>query len=156
MICPVDTESGLPDQMLRFSSFLMLQLVKESRRIAGELGDEDLRATHLTVLACLEQFGAASQKEISDRLRIDASDLVSLLDELERRGFAARRRDEQDRRRYQVDVTPAGRKALRRRLAMAERLNDVLLAPLDADERARLHELLTRVHGYHEARRAAG
>jgi DNA-binding MarR family transcriptional regulator len=152
----VDTESGLPDQMLRFSSFLMLQLVKESRRIAGELGDEDLRATHLTVLTCLEQFGAASQKEISDRLRIDASDLVSLLDDLERRGLATRRRDEQDRRRYQVDVTPAGRKALRRRLAMAERLNDVLLAPLDAAERTQLHELLTRVHGYHEARRTTG
>ncbi|KAA2264313.1 winged helix-turn-helix transcriptional regulator [Solihabitans fulvus] len=149
-------DQGLPTQLLQFPSYLMLQLTKESRRIAGLLGDEDLRVTHVTVLACLAEFGPASQKEISARLRIDASDLVSLLDDLENAGFASRTRDERDRRRYTVDLTTAGRRALRRRLGMAERLNELLFAPLSEQERTQLHDLLLRSFRHHDTQRSGG
>jgi DNA-binding MarR family transcriptional regulator len=43
------------------------------------------------VLACLEEFGGGSQREISDRLRFDPSDLVEFVDGLEEAGFVRRR-----------------------------------------------------------------
>ncbi|WP_192909463.1 MarR family winged helix-turn-helix transcriptional regulator [Gandjariella thermophila] len=155
-----DDDQALPGRLLRFPSFLMLQLVKEARRIRGSLGgspaDDGLRAPHVTVLACLADFGPAAQRTISDRLGIDPSDLVSLLDDLERSGYATRRRDERDRRRYVVAVTAAGRRILRRHLGAAEKLNDRLLAPLSPAEREQLHALLLRVLAHHDPSRVPG
>jgi DNA-binding MarR family transcriptional regulator len=148
-----DDGQALPERLLRFPSFLMVLLVKEARRITGSISDDGLRAPHVTVLACLADFGPASQKAISDRLAIDASDLVSLLDDLERAGYANRRRDDRDRRRYAVVLTTAGKRALRRRLGVAEKLNDMLLEPLSQEEREQLHELLMRMVAHHDPSR---
>jgi DNA-binding MarR family transcriptional regulator len=143
------TES-LPAELLTMPSFLLLQVVRDARQIGIALHGTTLRAPHLTVLAGLTEFGPASQKEISARLRIDPSDLVSVLDDLEHRGMVARSRDERDRRRYVVTIKPAGHKALELRLGQLRELNDALLAPLSAEERQRLHELLIRVHTHHQ------
>jgi MarR family transcriptional regulator, lower aerobic nicotinate degradation pathway regulator len=148
-----EPDRSLPAPLLDFPSFLMVQVLREARRIAGEVGDLGLRLPHVTVLACLAEFGPCSQKEISERLRIDASDLVALLDDLERRELATRQRDARDRRRYTVTLTPAGTDVLAPRLAAAGALNDKLLEPLDAAERAELHRLLLRVFAHHEPRR---
>lgn len=147
---PSELATELPEPLLRLPSFVMVQLVREARRIAGSLGDDGIRLPHVAVLSCLAEFGPASQKDISQRLRIDASDLVALLDDLEEAGLASRRRDPKDRRRYAVTLTDAGRDALRRRMSMAERLNDKLFEPLSGSERAELHRLLLRVYAFHD------
>jgi DNA-binding MarR family transcriptional regulator len=141
---------SLPADLMGLPSFLLLQVVRDARRIGLALHGGTLRAPHLTVLAGLTEFGPASQKEISARLRIDASDLVSVLDDLQQRGMVTRERDERDRRRYVVTIKPAGRKALQLRLAQLREMNDALLAPLSAEDRTRLHELLKRVHTHHQ------
>jgi MarR family transcriptional regulator, lower aerobic nicotinate degradation pathway regulator len=143
------TES-LPAELLGLPSFLLLQVVRDARRIGLGLHGSTLRAPHLTVLAGLTEFGPASQKEISARLRIDPSDLVSVLDDLEQQGMVSRSRDERDRRRYVVTIKPAGHKALDLRLSQLRELNDALLAPLSATERSALNELLIRVHTHHQ------
>ncbi|MEV4314319.1 MarR family transcriptional regulator [Actinocrispum sp. NPDC049592] len=142
---------SLPAELLDLPSFLLLQVVRDARRIGIGVHGPTLRAPHLTVLAGLTEFGPASQKEISSRLRIDPSDLVSVLDDLQERGMINRVRDETDRRRYVVTIRPPGRKALEVRLAQLRELNEALLAPLSAAERSVLHELLARVHTYHQA-----
>jgi DNA-binding MarR family transcriptional regulator len=103
-----------------------------------------MRFPHLAVLAALDEFGAASQRDISRRLRIDPSDLVAFVDWLEGVGFVHRTRDERDRRRYRVDLTPAGRRALDVRTHIIERMNEEIFRGLDDHERERLHELLLR------------
>ncbi|WP_177221068.1 MarR family winged helix-turn-helix transcriptional regulator [Lentzea xinjiangensis] len=133
------------DQLLRLPSYLMLQLVREMRRIARA----DLRGPHLTVLAHLAEREAVAQKRISDRVRMDPSDLVSVLDDLEGRGFARRRRDERDRRRFTVSITDAGREALRERLEAARAHEDELLAPLTPQERVELTTLLRKAYLHH-------
>jgi DNA-binding MarR family transcriptional regulator len=73
------------------------------------------------------------------------SDLHAILNELERDGFVARVRDERDRRRNVVTLSPAGAAALGRldkRVAAAQR---ALLAPLSAGDRRELTRLLQRV-----------
>jgi DNA-binding MarR family transcriptional regulator len=144
-------EAGFPEPLLAFPSFLMFQLMRETRRIIGTLDNEGLRLPHLGVLSCLAEFGPAAQKDISTRLRIDASDLVSVLDDLERAGLVRRERDQQDRRRYAVTLTPAGREGLARRMATSKILDDRLLEPLTPPERDELHRLLRRLYD-HQAR----
>ncbi|MCP2200664.1 DNA-binding transcriptional regulator, MarR family [Lentzea flava] len=123
----------------------MLGLVREARRLARG----DLRGPHVTVLAFLAEQEAVAQKRISDRVRMDASDLVAVLDDLEKRGFALRRRDERDRRRFAVSITEAGRRALRERLEKARAHDEELLAPLTSDERDELTTLLRKAYLHH-------
>ena len=134
----------LPERMLRLPSFLFLHLAKQWRRLGAQF-EHDLRGQHLMILASLEDHGASSQKEISERLGIDASDLVALLDDLEKAGLANRKRDERDRRRYAVMPTPAGAKVLRQRLVDVERLNREMLSPLSPEEQDELHRLLLKL-----------
>ena len=79
--------------------------------------------------------------------------MVAVLDDLERRGFVERRRDDADRRRNVLSLTPAGREALREVDVQLDSAQDVILAPLDGEEREQLRELLTRVLEHHRAAR---
>jgi DNA-binding MarR family transcriptional regulator len=149
---PPDGDPALeyPSSLLRFPSAAMFLLMREAFRVTqdriaqADTPEEQMRFPHVAVLAALDEFGAASQREISRRLRIDPSDLVAFVDWLEGVGFVERTRDERDRRRYRVDLTPAGRRALDVRARMIERINDEVFRGLDDRERERLHELLTR------------
>ncbi|MEU7480361.1 MarR family transcriptional regulator [Lentzea sp. NPDC042327] len=133
------------DQLLRLPSYLMLQLVREARR----LGRGELRGPQVTVLACLAEQEAVAQKRISEQVRMDPSDLVSVLDDLEGRGFAQRRRDVRDRRRFTVSITAAGREALRQRLEAARAHEEELLASLTEPERVALTTLLRKAYLHH-------
>jgi DNA-binding MarR family transcriptional regulator len=133
------------DQLLRLPSYLMLQLVREARRLARN----DLRGPQVTVLAFLAEQEAVAQKRISDGVRMDPSDLVSVLDDLEGRGFAQRRRDDRDRRRFTVSITDTGRRALHERLETARVHEEELLAPLTSQERVELTTLLRKAYLHH-------
>jgi DNA-binding MarR family transcriptional regulator len=61
----------------------------------------------------------------------------------------ARRRDPTDRRRYQLTITPEGRRTLARYDAIAAQAEDVVLEPLSEVERRRLIELVTKVVSSH-------
>src|SRR5882757_7126240 len=123
------TSLELPERMLRLPSFLFVHLAKQWRRLGAQFG-HDLRGQHLMILASLEDHGASSQKEISERLGIDASDLVALLDDLEKAILENRKRDRRDLLRYAIIPTYAGTKTLRKRLVDVELLNQEMLAPL--------------------------
>jgi MarR family transcriptional regulator, lower aerobic nicotinate degradation pathway regulator len=148
-----DDEFVLPEPLLQSPSFLLLQLALQARRIGIRVTQDDLRMPHVTVLASLEEFGPAAQKDISRRLRIDASDLVSLLDDLEERELIQRRRDERDRRRYLVTITPAGVRKLHSRLVSMQKVNDILLGALSEEEREQLREMLIRAYRRHDPER---
>ncbi|MEU6790653.1 hypothetical protein ABZ907_03040 [Nonomuraea wenchangensis] len=64
-----------------------------------------------------------------------------------------RTRDPRDRRRIHVKLTPAGSDALADLAAEVSAVEDEVLAPLDAAERAQLHTLLTRVFRHIEGAR---
>jgi DNA-binding MarR family transcriptional regulator len=140
----------LPEALLRLPSFVMFQLFRQTRRLIAEHGDEGLRLPHLAILCSLAETGPSAQKDISARLRIDPSDLVAFLDDLEKTGLATRERDSVDRRRYLVSLTDKGRGAQRRRLAASRRMDDALLTPLTDAERDQLQALLLRVYAHHD------
>lgn len=127
---------------------LLTRLARAANRsLAAELEAIGLRSQQFGVLHRLADAGPSSQAELAASLRIHASNLVRIIDELEAAGLLARRRDEEDRRRQVVGVTRAGFNLLQRAERAAADTEAELLAPLSAAERAELHGLLSRLAG---------
>ncbi|WP_441248634.1 MarR family winged helix-turn-helix transcriptional regulator [Kitasatospora sp. McL0602] len=135
-----------PPSLSALTTYLLSRTGKTARgALATRLGERGLRLWHMAVLAALADFGPHAQRELADRLGIDPSDVVKVIDDLAAPGHVERARDTADRRRVQVTVTPSGLALLATLTTEAEAVQDTLLAPLDTAERAQLHELLTRV-----------
>jgi DNA-binding MarR family transcriptional regulator len=103
-----------------------------------------LELRYLGVLTCLAEAGPLSQRALVDRLQMDKSSMVYVIDELERQKLADRRKDERDRRVYAVHITPLGRERLAAAADTASEVMDDLFAPLSQSERRQLHTLLAR------------
>ena len=111
--------------------------------------DAGLRAPCYSVLTWIDRLEPVSQKRISDQIRHDPSDIVAVVDILERAGFVARRRDPDDRRRYSLSLTARGRRALHRLDTIALEVQDAVLAPLGSRDRATFERLLHDVIDHH-------
>jgi MarR family transcriptional regulator, lower aerobic nicotinate degradation pathway regulator len=145
---PEQLRVGLPTQIAALAA-VSRRLFKERMKTEQWAIDAGLRAPGYAVLICLDRLGPISQKRVADEIATDPSDLVAVIDILERAGFVGRERDADDRRRYSLTLTPAGRKALARLDEVAAAVQDETLAPLDAPERATFEHFVRRVLAHH-------
>ncbi len=136
---PIDVVSGI------------FMLARELRREIGDLmaseqwaTDAGFRPPCLGVMAVVAKRAPVSQREISDHLGLDASDVVGVLDILETAGMVERRRDPDDRRRHAVVLTEAGEQASRRLSVLRSQVEARVFAGLDPEERRQLADLLER------------
>jgi DNA-binding MarR family transcriptional regulator len=143
----------LPEELVASATFLLKRLGFAAKERAMESYEQTgLHPYHHAVLLVLGEESRETQGSIADALGYDRGQLVGLLDELEEHGLVERRRDPNDRRRHLVQLTPQGKRMLRRLNALAGQVEDEFLAPLSDRERATLHELLLRLAEKHESR----
>jgi DNA-binding MarR family transcriptional regulator len=122
---------------------LILRLARAAAwRLGRSLADSGLRWTEFAVLHHLDAQGALAQRELAMALRIQPSNLVALLDDLERRDLLRRSPDPADRRRHRVELTARGHATLERATKAARAAEADLLAPLSPTERRAFHALL--------------
>lgn len=83
-------------------------LLRESQRFFRPFG---ITAAQFNVLNVLAPAPAGlSQRELSEVLVVDRSNVTGLLDRMEKAGWVKRTDDPDDRRVYRVVLTPAGRR----------------------------------------------
>jgi len=125
-------------------------LFKHAERLMSELHAEalapfDIHGRDLGVLLVIERFEPASQQQVAQRLGVDRTTMVAIIDSLEAKGVIARRPDAEDRRRNVVELTPAGQDILRQATAASDAAEAELLASLSPEEGEQLRDLLARV-----------
>jgi DNA-binding MarR family transcriptional regulator len=137
-------------ELSRRAGFLLAQLGTHAhRRFAERLAELDLHPRHFGMLSHLAASEGQSQQALSTALGIHRSAVVALVDDLEHRGFAERRRDPVDRRAYALCLTATGRDVLADLRRIAEEHEAELLTALDAAQRSQLISLLQRVAESH-------
>jgi DNA-binding MarR family transcriptional regulator len=138
----MDKPTSKVDEQIGGQLYLAHRYARAAANRALQAHDVELR--HVGVLDAIAKTGPLSQRELIDRLQVDKSSMVHIVDELERQGLAERRRNERDRRSHAVHITPAGAKRLAAAQASSAEVMAGLLAPLSAAERRLLHDLLAR------------
>ena len=117
------------------------------RLVRQHMTEAGVRTQHYHVLASLADDGEGAQATLADRIGLDRSDLVTLLDELEDLKYVERRVDPADRRRKIVAITPAGEQQLIAMDQLIVAAEAELLEALSASERKTLLGLLHRLSG---------
>jgi DNA-binding MarR family transcriptional regulator len=130
-------------EVAEFAGQLFFRLWRASHeRTAMALESLDMTPAQFGVLNLLAARDGAIQQEIGAAMGIDPSTMVSLIDELERKGLAKRRPHPSDRRAREVSITPKGRRLLGRGKKMALEVENELLRGLTAAQRRQLLKLL--------------
>ncbi|HEX2467945.1 MAG TPA: MarR family winged helix-turn-helix transcriptional regulator [Solirubrobacterales bacterium] len=128
------------------SAFLLARLGRlAARRLNQQLAEAGLKPPQAAILIMLRDHGPLSQQELAERLRVDPSNLVIFLNALEEAGSLVRRRDPADRRRHIVEITKQGSERVPACYGPVDALEEELFGSLSAEDRERLHALLTEV-----------
>ncbi|MEV0548939.1 winged helix DNA-binding protein [Nocardia salmonicida] len=137
------TEPLIPEMVADHTTCLLIKLGQVMFRVSEDrLATLGLRTRHFMILKVLAGDKASSQLELGTRLRIDSTTMVAAIDHLEAAGLAARIRDHRDRRRFLIEITEKGMRAVEQADELVGTLNNDLLDGLDPDERTNLHRAL--------------
>ena len=105
-----------------------------------------LRPAEFSVLALIADRPGQKQSDIAAQLGIKRANFVALMDNLERRGLAERRKGDIDRRSHSLHLTPEGERFTARMAEVWHQHESRMIAKLGGEkERDRLIELLDRL-----------
>ena len=145
--------AALPEELRACTAFLLARVGSAIKLTAIEAFErEGIGLYQYSVLAVLGEGARETQATIADTLKLDRGQLVGVLDGLEQAGLVVRRRDQSDRRRHTVSLTPAGKKQLVKMRTIIKRIEDSFLEPLDDKARTALHDALLRVAANNDGR----
>ncbi|MFK4068390.1 MarR family winged helix-turn-helix transcriptional regulator [Streptomyces sp. NPDC029674] len=106
---------------------------------------EEITSPQFAVLNALVAEPGLDQRTVGERVGLDRSTIAEVVARLIRRELLDKVRDPQDARRYLLRLTDEGRRTHRGLTVRTARMNQVLLAPLSADERSVFLDLIQRV-----------
>ncbi|MCQ1948584.1 MULTISPECIES: MarR family winged helix-turn-helix transcriptional regulator [Arthrobacter] len=109
------------------------------------LADLRLKVRHYSVLSLACSGAAPTQRELSQFLVLDPSQIVAIVDELERRGAVERQTDPRDRRSKVIVPTEDGRALYAHAREVVDGATETSVAQLSAAEQGELRRLLQKV-----------
>jgi DNA-binding MarR family transcriptional regulator len=148
---PYNTQSRvagerLPSTLEHRVTYLLRRVTDAAGRMANaHLVALDVDSRHYTVLAVLAAGGGSSQRTIADTLGLDRATVVALVDTLESQGLARRTRSREDRRANAVELTPKGRRVLKRADGLMDSCEATFIGVLKPEERQQLTSMLERL-----------
>src|SRR3954469_2785247 len=152
-------ETRPPGIAQRWPTLLMIKLGRITmHRFTEALEPFGIRPRHVAALIELRDRGELTQQSLCGQLHLDPTNLVAILNDLERRGYATRRRDPDDRRRHLVEVSKKGLAVIDKVSQVMDEVEEDLLADLEPTEREELAQHLTAIWdrtGGYEAWQAA-
>jgi DNA-binding MarR family transcriptional regulator len=98
----------------------------------------------LGVMFLIGDHKPTSQEQSAQRLGVDRTTMVALIDTLERKGLVTRHPDADDRRRNVVELTDAGREMLRHARKASNEAESAFLSPLTTAAADNLRTALQR------------
>lgn len=132
-------------EVAEFAGQLLFRLWRASHTLTAEALDSiGLTPALFALLNVLGAREGTIQQQLSIDMGIDPSAMVKLINELENAGLAERRRRPNDRRAWEVGITPKGRRVLARARQLAFQIEDQVLGGLTAADRRQLLTLLRR------------
>lgn len=136
--------TGMPTPIAHHTSLLIYKLAGWiNTELDHVLEAGGLKTRHYSVLSVIQYKGPWSQQEVAQKLRIDKATMVAVVDELERLGLVERRRSQADRRHYQLSVTDAGARTIKKAEHAVAEMEAALFSPLAPPERQELQQLLS-------------
>lgn len=132
---------------------LRLAQIAIFRDFAQSLGEFEVTPGLFGVLVIIDANSGLKQSELARAAHLDRSTVVSVIDNLERRGLVERRAADNDRRSNALVLTPDGSALLKK---LKRRVNDHekrLVQHLSEDERTTLVTLLQKIFPEHRVTR---
>jgi DNA-binding MarR family transcriptional regulator len=128
----------------------LIYLLKHAQLRMAELGANavapyGIEGRELGVLLSLTGREPASQQQAAQRLGIDRTTMVALLDALEGKGLVSRHPHAEDRRRNVVELTEAGKNTLRLAVKASDDAEREFLAPLSPQAAEQLRNSLQTI-----------
>jgi MarR family 2-MHQ and catechol resistance regulon transcriptional repressor len=135
---------GSKDEVRALNAFIKLARAINSlnTNLARHVADEgDITMSQFGVLEALLHLGPLSQGDIGHKLLLSGSNVTTVIDNLEKRGFVTRTRRPGDRRVVDVALTDSGRKLIAKLFPAHARRITNLLSALTAKQQDQLGEL---------------
>ncbi|MBE2215208.1 MAG: MarR family transcriptional regulator [Opitutaceae bacterium] len=117
-------------------------LVRASRRVFRPHGLSEAQFNVLNILAAPARAAGVTQREISDILVVDRSNVTGLLDRMEAAGWVRREAVPEDRRAWRVRLTAPGRRLWEKCVPDYARAVQAVVAPLGAEKARAVRDLL--------------
>jgi len=130
-------------------------LIRRAHQVAvaifmEETAGYDVTPVQFAILNALMEDPGEDQVTLARKVAFDAATFGSVITRLEGRGWVRRESDEADRRRKRLWVTEEGADAARAMKRSVGKVQQRILAPLEAQEREQLLALLDRLVAGHE------
>ena len=128
------------------ASFLLAQVgAHAAQKFAERLKPLGFAPHHAGLLRMLANSPGISQQDLAKALRMHASNLVGIVDELEKSGLLERKLSRTDRRVYALHLTDRGKQSLAKIGEAAKEHGRALLAALTEPQRMELARLLEAI-----------
>ena len=127
------------------TSYEIIKIIKKTKEIMKKTMEEQFKDLNLTgpqgvLVGVLAHNGEHKISDLSEKMCLSNSTVSGIIDRLEKQGFVARKRSEEDRRIVMVDLTEEFRKESKERF---KKLEEYVVNMISNATKEELNEILT-------------